>query len=217
MNRGSGATSSRLWETQVLGTSPRSRGGVSIQSTHRVAVAGPLINKSDIPLWCSWLSRSAVKEFIDTERSPARFRSRGLIFFTFFFFRSVPLTLPSVICRPSRLLLQWYQRTCLVGLNGRKLPLFYTFSASCPRCRLMTAERAAARWQGREMRWLLTDTGSCESNENYAAYSPDAVRCAITLVRTLLPEPINSLLPTAPSSPGLPNNTNRRGQAEIWE
>ena len=32
---------------------------------------------TEIPLWCSWLSRSAVKAFIDTERSPARFRSGG--------------------------------------------------------------------------------------------------------------------------------------------
>ena len=38
-------------------------------------------NQTIIPLWCSWISRSAVKEFIDTERSPARFRSRGLFSF----------------------------------------------------------------------------------------------------------------------------------------
>ena len=43
--------------------------------------SGPHDNSiGSIPLWCSWLSRSAVKAFIDTERSPARFRSRGHLF-----------------------------------------------------------------------------------------------------------------------------------------
>ncbi len=50
-----------------------------------------------IPLWCSWLSRSAVNAFIDTERSPARFRSRGLSFSPFFLAASSPLNPPGTI------------------------------------------------------------------------------------------------------------------------
>ena len=56
------------------------RGGVRGSWT---PLCTPQFNNQEISLWCSWLSRSAVNAFIDTERSPARFRSRRLAFSLF--------------------------------------------------------------------------------------------------------------------------------------